>query len=87
MGLLRFVRMICPCDGRVDRHRAGLAGHGAHAIRTLVNGLIVITTGSLAAFLARRPVRLRIQRYLTGTVLGVLAVSMATDRSKALVTS
>ncbi|MEV5327355.1 LysE family translocator [Nonomuraea fastidiosa] len=56
------------------------------AIGTLVNGLIVISAGSLAAFLARRPVWLRIQRYLTGTVLGVFAVSMATDRSKALVT-
>ncbi|MFB9475146.1 LysE family translocator [Nonomuraea salmonea] len=57
------------------------------AIGTLVNGLIVITAGSLAAFLARRPVWVRVQRYLTGTVLGVFAVTMATDRSKAIVAS
>ncbi|MEV4802680.1 LysE family translocator [Nonomuraea sp. NPDC049421] len=57
------------------------------AIGTLVNGLIVITAGSLAAFLARRPVWIRVQRYLTGTVLGAFAVTMATDRSKAIVAS
>ncbi|TYB56362.1 LysE family translocator [Nonomuraea sp. PA05] len=56
-------------------------------VGTLVNGLIVISAGSLAAFLARRPVWLRVQRYLTGTILGAFAVSMATDRSKALVSA
>ncbi|MET8864524.1 LysE family translocator [Nonomuraea sp. NPDC004580] len=57
------------------------------AIGTLVNGLIVITAGSLAAFLARRPGWVRVQRYLTGTILGAFAVTMATDRSKAIVAS
>lgn len=54
-------------------------------VGTLVNGLIVISAGALAAFLARRPVWVRVQRYVTGTILGGFAVSMATDRSKALV--
>ncbi|MEO3873218.1 LysE family translocator [Nonomuraea sp. B12E4] len=56
------------------------------AVGTLVNALIVITAGSLAAFLARRPGWVRIQRYVTGTILGSFAVIMATDRSKAIVT-
>jgi threonine/homoserine/homoserine lactone efflux protein len=55
------------------------------AVGTLVNALIAITAGTLAAFLARRPIWLRVQRYVTGTVLGVFAVHMATDRSKAIV--
>ncbi|SDK00791.1 LysE family translocator [Nonomuraea jiangxiensis] len=56
------------------------------AVGTLVNALIVLTAGSLAAFLVRRPAWLRVQRYVTGTVLGSFAVIMATDRSKAVVT-
>ncbi len=53
-------------------------------IGTLVNAVFVLTAAGLAAFLARRPVWMRVQRYVTGTVLGVFAVNMATDRSKAL---
>ncbi|MER7504964.1 LysE family translocator [Nonomuraea pusilla] len=55
------------------------------AIGTLVNGVIAVSAGSLAAFLASRPTWLRVQRYAMGTVLGVFAVHMATDRSRALV--
>jgi threonine/homoserine/homoserine lactone efflux protein len=54
-------------------------------VGTVVNGLIALSAASLAAFLARRPVWMRVQRYVTGTVLGFMAVTMATDRSKALV--
>ncbi|NUW32745.1 LysE family translocator [Nonomuraea sp. SMC257] len=54
------------------------------AIGTLVNGIIAISAGSLAAFLARRPVWLRVQRYFMGAVLGGIAIRLATDRSKAL---
>lgn len=57
------------------------------AVGTLVNGLIVLTAGSLAAFLAARPLWVRVQRYATGTVLGGFAITMATDRSKALVSA
>ncbi|WP_346101671.1 LysE family translocator [Nonomuraea maheshkhaliensis] len=57
------------------------------AVGTIVNGLIVLSAGALAAFLAERPVWVRVQRYVTGTVLGAFAVSMATDRSKALVSA
>jgi threonine/homoserine/homoserine lactone efflux protein len=50
-------------------------------VALLVNALIVLGAGSLARFLARRPTWLRVQRYLMGGVLGVLAVRLATDRS------
>ncbi|MFI2211483.1 LysE family translocator [Streptomyces sp. NPDC020141] len=46
-----------------------------------VNLSIVLAAGSIAVFLARRPVWLKAQRYLMGTVLGALAVSLAVDTS------
>ncbi|NUW44622.1 LysE family translocator [Nonomuraea rhodomycinica] len=57
------------------------------AIGTLVNGIIAVSAGSLAAFLARRPLWLRVQRYFMGAVLGGIAIRLATDRSKALLTA
>ncbi|OLF17950.1 LysE family translocator [Actinophytocola xanthii] len=53
------------------------------AVALVVNALIVLGAGSLARFLARRPLWLRVQRYLMGGVLGVLAVRLAADRSPA----
>ncbi|TDD17716.1 LysE family translocator [Nonomuraea diastatica] len=53
-------------------------------VATTVNGLIAISAGALAAFLASRPAWLRVQRYIMGSLLGGFAVLMATDRSKAL---
>ncbi|TDD03064.1 LysE family translocator [Nonomuraea deserti] len=53
-------------------------------VATTVNGLIAISAGALAAFLAGRPAWLRVQRYIMGSLLGGFAVLMATDRSKAL---
>jgi threonine/homoserine/homoserine lactone efflux protein len=50
-------------------------------IALTVNAGIVLVAGSLAAFLARRPGWLRVQRYLRGGVLGALAVHLATDRT------
>ncbi|MEV4898385.1 LysE family transporter, partial [Nonomuraea sp. NPDC055795] len=54
-------------------------------IGTLVNALIALSAGALAAFLATHPRWVRIQRYVTGSVLGAMAVHMATDRTKAVV--
>ncbi|MFI9806618.1 LysE family translocator [Streptomyces sp. NPDC052301] len=42
-----------------------------------VNLGIVLAAGTIAVFLARRPSWLKVQRYLMGTVLGALAVSLA----------
>jgi threonine/homoserine/homoserine lactone efflux protein len=50
-------------------------------IAVTVNFLIVLAAGAIAAFLATRPFWLRLQRYLMGTVLGALALKLATDRS------
>jgi threonine/homoserine/homoserine lactone efflux protein len=53
------------------------------AVQTLisvsVNGLIVLTAGSIAALLSRQPLWLVVQRWLMATVLAGLAVRMATD--------
>lgn len=50
-------------------------------ISLTVNGVLVLAAGSIAVFLTKRPSWLRIQRYVMGTVLGGLAVKLATDRS------
>ncbi|MFF7243366.1 LysE family translocator [Embleya sp. NPDC008237] len=50
-------------------------------ISLAVNTILVLAAGTIAVFLARRPSWLRIQRYVMGTVLGGLAVKLATDRS------
>ncbi|MER6025253.1 LysE family translocator [Streptomyces sp. NPDC001851] len=46
-----------------------------------VNTTIVLAAGTIAVFLSRRPSWLKVQRYLMGTVLGALAVSLAADTS------
>ncbi|MFI7423567.1 LysE family translocator [Nonomuraea sp. NPDC049684] len=77
-------QFIDPAMGHVLLQSLAL-GSVQIAIGTLVNALIAISAGGLAAFLARRPVWLRVQRYAMGTVLGIFAVRMVADRSKALV--
>jgi threonine/homoserine/homoserine lactone efflux protein len=52
------------------------------AVALTVNAAIVLTAGSIGAFLARRPFWLRAQRFVTGGALGALAVSVLIDRSK-----
>jgi threonine/homoserine/homoserine lactone efflux protein len=51
------------------------------AVALTVNLSIVLTAGTIAVFLARRPSWLRVQRYVMGTALGLLAVSVAMDTS------
>ncbi|MGW3202644.1 LysE family translocator [Streptomyces sp. NPDC001135] len=50
-------------------------------VSVAVNMTIVLAAGTIAAFLSRRPSWLKAQRYLMGTVLGALAVSLAADTS------
>jgi threonine/homoserine/homoserine lactone efflux protein len=47
-----------------------------------VNFCIVLAAGTIARFLRDRPVWLRAQRYLMGTVLGALAIKLATDHAR-----
>lgn len=49
------------------------------AFSLAVNSFVAIMAGSIAAFLARRPGWILIQRWLMGTVLAGLAVRMATE--------
>ena len=49
------------------------------AVALTGNAAIVLSAATLSAFFARRPLWLRIQRYLMGTVLGALALRLATD--------
>ena len=44
-----------------------------------VNAAIVFGAGSIAQFLAARPTWMRLQRYVMGTVLGLLAVRLVSD--------
>jgi len=47
-----------------------------------VNLLIVLVAGTVAGFLTGRPGWLRAQRWLMGTVLGALAIRLATDHAR-----
>ncbi len=72
----------------VDPDRGGVAlqslmlGLVQIAVALTVNALIVITSGALATFFGRRPIWLRAQRFVMGSVLAGLAVRMITDRSR-----
>lgn len=46
------------------------------------NGLIALSAGSIALFLAGRPFWMVIQRWLMGTVLAVLAIRMVTEAQR-----
>jgi threonine/homoserine/homoserine lactone efflux protein len=48
-------------------------------ISVTVNAIIAVTAGSIAVFLASRPMWLLLQRWLMGTVLAGLAVRMALE--------
>ncbi|MFE3878535.1 LysE family translocator [Kitasatospora sp. NPDC059146] len=52
----------------------------------LVNGIFVLTAGSVSTFFSRRPLWTRIQRYVMGTALAGFAVRIAADRSAVAVT-
>jgi len=49
------------------------------ALSITVNATVAMTAGTIAAFLARRPAWLMIQRWLMGTVLAGLALRIATE--------
>jgi threonine/homoserine/homoserine lactone efflux protein len=76
-------QFIDPGRGEVALQSLAL-GTTQICIAVAVNGLIVLTAGTLSAFLVRRPGWLRLQRVFMGTVLGGLAIKLATDRSRAV---
>ena len=77
----------------IDPARGNVAGQGLVlglvqiAIALSVNCLFVLTAGGISRWLSGRPGWLRAQRWVMGTVLGVLAVRLATDRGRPAVVS
>jgi threonine/homoserine/homoserine lactone efflux protein len=63
-----------------------ILGLGQLTVGVVMNAVFVITAGSVALFLARRPTWMRIHRYITGTALAVFAIRLATDRARPLAT-
>uniref|UniRef100_B0T177 Lysine exporter protein (LYSE/YGGA) n=1 Tax=Caulobacter sp. (strain K31) TaxID=366602 RepID=B0T177_CAUSK len=69
----------------IDPHRGAIFGQSLAlggtqiAISLTVNGCICLAAGTIAGFLATRPSFVLIQRWLMATVLGGLAVRMATE--------
>ena len=52
------------------------------SVALTINAVIVLTAGSLATFLERRPLWLRVQRWLMGTALAGIAVHLLVDRGR-----
>jgi threonine/homoserine/homoserine lactone efflux protein len=71
-------QFIVPEQGSVLAQSMAL-GFTQIAISVTVNAAIALMAGSIATFLASRPLWLTVQRWLMGTVLAALAVRMATD--------
>jgi threonine/homoserine/homoserine lactone efflux protein len=72
----------------VDVHKGHLLVQGfvlggtQIVVSMAVNTAIVCGAGAIAAFLGRRPAWLRVQRYVTGTLLGLIAVKLVTDKGR-----
>ncbi|MEW2576455.1 LysE family translocator [Streptomyces syringium] len=54
-------------------------------VGVIMNGVFVLTAGSVASFFSGRPLWARIHRYAMGTALAAFAVRIAADRSRAVV--
>ncbi|MEO8883692.1 MAG: LysE family transporter, partial [Devosia sp.] len=52
------------------------------AISLAANTTVILAAGAISAFLIRRPVWAKVQRWLMGTVLGLLAIRLATDANR-----
>ncbi len=74
-------QFINPAHGNVLAQSLTL-GFSQIAISMLVNGMIIMAAGSIATFLAERPLWQRVQRWLMATVLAGLAVKMVTEGRK-----
>ncbi|MFI7167451.1 LysE family translocator [Rhodococcoides fascians] len=74
-------QFVDPAAGRLLLQGFTLGG-AQIAVAVVINLVIVVLAGSIARFLAVRPTWLKMQRYLMGTVLGLLAVRVATDGSR-----
>ncbi|HOI65239.1 MAG TPA: LysE family translocator [Thiomonas arsenitoxydans] len=71
-------QFIDPAHGSVLGQSLAL-GMTQIVISLAMNALIVLMAGSIASFLAQRPMWITVQRWLMGTVLAALAVRVATE--------
>ncbi|WP_216897944.1 LysE family translocator [Nocardia alni] len=83
MYMALIPQFVVPAHGRVWLQSLCLGGVQI-AVALTVNGLIVLGAGAIAAFLGDRPLWLRAQRWVTGTMLGAIAVLLASDRARPL---
>ncbi|WP_330256280.1 LysE family translocator [Nocardia sp. NBC_00565] len=74
-------QFVTPEQGRVWLQSL-LLGAVQIGIALTVNGLIVMGAATIAVFLTGRPLWMRAQRWVTGTMLGVVAVLLVTDRTR-----
>ncbi|MBF6332572.1 LysE family translocator [Nocardia transvalensis] len=81
MYMALIPQFVDPAHGRVWLQSLGL-GAVQIAVALAVNGLIVLGAGAFAAFLGGRPQWVRAQRWITGTLLGGVAIMLATDRAR-----
>lgn len=71
-------QFIDPAQGRIVLQSLAL-GSIQIAVSTCVNALLIAVAGAAAVYLARRPAWARAQRYITGTLLGGIAMKVATE--------
>jgi threonine/homoserine/homoserine lactone efflux protein len=74
-------QFIDPAGGSVLLQSLAL-GFTQVVISVTVNGLIALSAGSIALFLAGRPLWMVVQRWLMGTVLAALAIRMVTEAQR-----
>ena len=78
MYLSLLPQFITPGHGSV-LGQSVMLGVTQIVVSVSVNAAIVVASGSIALFLARRPLWAVLQRWLMGTVLAVLALRMLTE--------
>ena len=78
-------QFVDPARGHVAE-QTFLLGVTQIAVALTMNAVIVLSAGTVAGFLGRRPGWLRAQRYVMGSALGGLAVKIAAERRAAAVT-
>ncbi|MEU8897912.1 LysE family translocator [Nocardia sp. NPDC048505] len=81
MYMALIPQFVAPERGQVWLQSLGL-GAVQIAVALTVNGLIVLGAGGIAGFLTGRPLWLRAQRWVMGSMLGAIAVKLATDKAR-----
>ncbi|MEV0250403.1 LysE family translocator [Nocardia sp. NPDC050712] len=81
MYMALIPQFVAPERGQVWLQSLGL-GAVQIVVALTVNGLIVLGAGGISGFLAARPLWLRTQRWVMGSMLGAIAIKLATDKAR-----